>query len=37
MKSKTYRATAVKDVKISEVVLRLAEGPVWVGLDVGKG
>jgi len=37
MKSKTYRATAVKDVKISEVVLRLAEGTVWVGLDVGKG
>ena len=37
MKSKAYRAVAVKDVKISEVVTRLAEGPVWAGLDVGKG
>ena len=37
MKSKTYRAASVKDVKISDVVLRLAEGPVWASLDVGKG
>ncbi|MFN0055442.1 MAG: transposase [Planctomycetales bacterium] len=37
MKSKAYRAVPVKDVKVSEIVLRLAEGPVWVGMDVGKG
>ena len=37
MKSKAYRATSVKDVKISEIISRLAEGPVWAGLDVGKG
>src|SRR5258708_832353 len=37
MKSKSYRAASVKDVKVSEVVLRLAGGPVWAGLDVGKG
>ena len=37
MKSKAYRAVSVKDVKISEVLSRLSEGPVWAGLDVGKG
>ena len=37
MKKKAYRATPVKDIQIGAVVSRLAEGPVWVGLDVGKG
>ena len=37
MKKKAYRATPVKDIQIGVVVSRLAEGPVWVGLDVGKG
>jgi len=37
MKSKAYRAASVKDVKISEIISRLAEGPTWAGLDVGKG
>ena len=36
MKNKAYRAASVKDVKISEIISRLAEGPVWAGLDVGK-
>jgi transposase len=37
MKSKSYRSASVKDMKVSELILRLAEGPVWAGLDVGKG
>lgn len=37
MKKKAYRATSVKEIQISAVIPRLAEGPVWVGLDVGKG
>jgi len=37
MKSKAYRATSVNDVKVEEVVGRLSDGPVWAGLDVGKG
>jgi transposase len=37
MKSKSYRSASVKDMKVNEVILRLAEGPVWAGLDVGKG
>lgn len=36
MQKRAYRSTAVQDVKISEVIARLAEGPVWVGMDVAK-
>ncbi len=36
MRNRAYRSTAVKQVQMSEVVERLAEGPVWVGVDVGK-
>lgn len=36
MRKRAYRSTAVKQVQVSEVVNRLAEGPVWVGLDIGK-
>jgi transposase len=37
MRSKAYRATAVKDVKIDEAIQQLAEGPVQAGVDMGKG
>lgn len=36
MKSKAYRAIAVKEVRLADVVSKLAAGTVWVGLDVGK-
>jgi len=36
MKSKTYRAVGVKEIKVSEVVSRLSEGRVYVGIDIGK-
>jgi hypothetical protein len=36
MRKRAYRATVVKDVRIAEVIPRLAEGPVCVGLDVSK-
>lgn len=36
MRKRAYRSTAVKQVQVSEVLNRLAEGPVWVGVDVGK-
>ncbi len=36
MRKRAYRATAVKDVKVSEVIARLAEGRVCVGLDISK-
>ena len=36
MRNRAYRSTAVKQVQVSEVLNRLAEGPVWVGVDVGK-
>ena len=36
MRRKAYRATAVKSVNISEVVMRLSEGPASLGLDIGK-
>lgn len=36
MRNRAYRSTAVKQVQVSEVLQRLAEGPVWVGVDVGK-
>ena len=37
MRKRAYRATAVKDVKVLEVIPRLAEGRVVVGLDISKG
>lgn len=37
MKSKAYRAMAVKEVKVDELVACLADGPAYAGLDVGKG
>ena len=36
MRNRAYRSTAVKQVQVPEVLNRLAEGPVWVGVDVGK-
>jgi transposase len=36
MRNRAYRSTAVKQVQVSDVLNRLAEGPVWVGVDVGK-
>jgi transposase len=36
MRKRAYRSTAVKQIQVSEVVKRLAEGAVWVGVDVGK-
>jgi transposase len=36
MRNRAYRATAVKQVEVADVVSRLAAGPVWVGVDVGK-
>jgi transposase len=37
MRKRAYRATAVKDVKVLEVIARIAEGRVCVGLDISKG
>ena len=37
MRRRSYRATAVKDVKVSEVLERISTGPVCIGLDVSKG
>ncbi len=36
MRRRAYRATSVKNVEIENVLAELAEGPIWVGLDVGK-
>src|SRR5579872_2954631 len=36
MRSKAFRAVAVKDVQLNAVVGQLAPGPVWAGLDIGK-
>lgn len=36
MRNRAYQSTTVKQVQVSEVLNRLAEGPVWVGVDVGK-
>ena len=36
MRKSMYRSVDVKEIRISALVERLAEGPVWVGLDVGK-
>jgi hypothetical protein len=37
MRRRSYRATAVKDVKVSEVMERISTGAVCIGLDVSKG
>jgi transposase len=36
MRKRAYRSTAVKFINVSEVVSRLSEGPVALGLDIGK-
>lgn len=36
MRNRAYRSTAVKQVIVADVASRLAPGPVWVGVDVGK-
>lgn len=36
MRNRAYRANNVKQVNVAELVGRLAAGPVWIGLDVGK-
>jgi transposase len=36
MKKRAYRSTSVKDVKVSEVLKELPDGPVWIGLDIAK-
>lgn len=36
MRNRAYRSTEVKHIEVSELLNRLAEGPVWVGVDVGK-
>lgn len=36
MRKRAYRSTAVKFIDVSEVVSRLSEGPVSLGLDIGK-
>lgn len=36
MRKRAYRATSVKSVNVAEVISRLDEGPVWLGLDIGK-
>jgi len=36
MKKKAYQAVGVKSVQIAEVVQRLADGPLFVGLDIAK-
>lgn len=36
MRKRAYRSTAVKFINVSEVVSRLSEGPVTLGLDIGK-
>ena len=35
-KSKAYRSTEVKNVDLESVIGKMAAGPVWVGVDVGK-
>ena len=37
MRRRAYRAMSVKNLKIENVLAELAAGPIWVGLDVGKG
>ena len=36
MRNRAYRSTAVKQIVLTEVISRLAEGPLVCGLDVGK-
>ncbi len=36
MRNRAYRATEIKAVNVAEAATRLAAGPVWVGVDVGK-
>ena len=36
MRKKAYRATDVKNVMVEQLLSEAPEGPVWVGLDVGK-
>ena len=36
MSKRTYRAVLVKNVAVEEVLSRLSEGSLWVGIDVGK-
>lgn len=36
MRKHAYRATSVKRIVLKEVLLQLAEGPVVIGLDIGK-
>lgn len=36
MRKRAYRATAIKNLNLAEFLLRLAAGPVQVGVDVAK-
>lgn len=36
MRKNAYRSIDVKEIRISPLAARLAAGPVWIGLDVGK-
>ena len=36
MRKRAYRSTEVKFVNVMDVVSRLSEGPVSLGLDIGK-
>ena len=36
MRKRAYRSIRVKKVLVSQIVLELPEGPLWVGVDVGK-
>ncbi len=37
MRKRAYRATSVKNVNAENILAQLADGPIWAGLDVGKG
>ncbi len=36
MRKRAYRSISVKSVNLPEVLSRLHDGPVWLGLDIGK-
>ena len=36
MRKRAYRAVGVKEISIQTVLPELAEGPIWMGLDIGK-
>src|SRR5262245_60183138 len=36
MKKRAYHSTAVKSVKVTELLKQLPAGPVWIGLDIAK-